>query len=101
MKGYATHEEKVFREVTEARSKMGSINIGDAVNNPEAMKQLQQAQAEMAGALSHLIAVSEHYPDLKPTKTFSICKASSKAPKTASTWPASATTNRCAVTTPW
>jgi LemA protein len=70
VKGYAEHEEKVFREVTEARSKLGSINLGDAVNNPEAMKQLQQAQTEMSGALSHLIAVSEQYPMLKADGSF-------------------------------
>ena len=70
VKGYAEHEEKVFREVTEARSKLGSINLGDAVNNPEAMKQLQQAQAEMSGALSHLIAVAEQYPMLKASENF-------------------------------
>ena len=70
VKGYAAHEEKVFREVTEARSKLGSINLGDAVNNPEAMKQLQQVQAEMSGALSHLIAVSEQYPMLKASENF-------------------------------
>jgi LemA protein len=70
VKGYAAHEEKVFREVTEARSKLGSINLGDAVNNPEAMKQLQQVQTEMSGALSHLIAVSEQYPMLKASENF-------------------------------
>jgi LemA protein len=70
VKGYAEHEEKVFREVTEARSKLGSINLGDAVNNPESMKQLQQAQTEMSGALSHLIAVAEQYPMLKASDNF-------------------------------
>jgi LemA protein len=70
VKRYAEHEEKVFLEVTEARSKLGSINIGDAVSNPESMKQLQQAQAEMSGALSHLIAVAEQYPMLKASENF-------------------------------
>jgi LemA protein len=70
VQGYAEHEEKVFREVTEARAKLGSINLGDAVNSPEAMKQLQQAQTEMSGALSHLIAVAEQYPMLKASENF-------------------------------
>ena len=34
------------------------------------MKQLQQVQAEMSGALSHLIAVSEQYPMLKASENF-------------------------------
>ncbi len=100
VKGYAEHEEKVFREVTEARSKIGSINVGDALNNPEAMKQFQQAQSEMSGAMSHLIAVAEQYPMLKASENFQICKASWKGPRTASTWPARSTMARCAVTTP-
>lgn len=70
VKGYATHEEKTLTEVTEARSKMGSVNIDAAVNDPEAMKQLQAAQQQMAGALSHLIAVAEQYPDLKANQNF-------------------------------
>jgi LemA protein len=70
VKGYAQHEEKVLTEVTEARAKMGQINIGEAANNPEAMKQLQEAQKEMSGALSHLIAVAEQYPNLKANENF-------------------------------
>ncbi|HEY2881705.1 MAG TPA: LemA family protein [Pirellulales bacterium] len=70
VKGYATHEEKVFDEVAEARSKMGSIKVGDALNNPDAMKELQAAQSQLSGALSHLIAVSENYPNLKADQGF-------------------------------
>src|SRR5262249_27321807 len=39
VKGYAAHEEKVFAEVAEARSKMGSVNIDAAATSPEAMKE--------------------------------------------------------------
>jgi LemA protein len=70
VKGYAKHEEDVFKEVAEARSKMGSVNIDTANTNPEEMKQLQAAQQQMAGALSHLIAVAEQYPDLKANQNF-------------------------------
>jgi LemA protein len=70
VKGYATHEEKVLTEVAEARSKMGSVNIDAATTDPEAMKQLQAAQQQMAGALSHLIAVAEQYPNLKADQSF-------------------------------
>lgn len=70
VKGYATHEEKVLTEVTEARAKMNQINIGAAATDPEAMKQLQAAQQQMAGALSHLIAVAENYPNLKANEVF-------------------------------
>jgi LemA protein len=70
VKGYATHEEKTLTEVTEARAKLGSININAATTDPETMKQLQAAQQQMAGALSHLIAVAEQYPDLKANQNF-------------------------------
>ena len=70
VKGYAQHEEKTLNEVTEARSKMGSINVGDALNDPEAMKKLAAAQGELSSALSRLIAVSERYPDLKANQGF-------------------------------
>ena len=70
VKGYATHEENTFKEVTEARAKIGSINIDTANTDPAVMKELQAAQSQMAGALSHLIAVSENYPDLKANQNF-------------------------------
>jgi LemA protein len=70
VKGYAEHEEKVLREVTDARAKVGQINVGEAVNNPEAMKQLAQANSEMNSALSRLLVVAENYPNLKANENF-------------------------------
>jgi LemA protein len=70
VKGYAEHEEKTLTEVTEARAKLGSVVINTDNTDPAAMKQLQEAQSQMAGALSHLIAVAEQYPNLKADQTF-------------------------------
>ncbi len=71
VKGYAQHEEKVFVEVTEARAKVGSIQVGaDTVNDPQKLKQFQQAQGQLSGALSRLMVVSERYPDLKANGLF-------------------------------
>lgn len=71
VKTYAKHEKEVFRQVTEARAKVGSISITpEVLNNPEALTQFQQAQGQLAGALSKLIAVAENYPDLKANTTF-------------------------------
>lgn len=71
VKGYATHEEEVFTKVTEARSKVGSIqlNAEDAANS-EKLKQFQEAQGELSGALSRLLVVSENYPQLKADQNF-------------------------------
>ncbi len=46
VKGYAEHEEKVFAEVADARSKMGQVNVNAAVDDPEAMQKLQACKAK-------------------------------------------------------
>ena len=59
VKGYAKHEEKVFTEVTEARTKIGQININAENMTDEQIEKFQKAQEQMSGALSKLMAVSE------------------------------------------
>ncbi|TZF86686.1 LemA family protein, partial [Lysobacter lacus] len=68
VKGYATHEERVFVEVTEARAKVGSINVN--ANDPNSLAQFQAAQTQLQGALSRLLVVSEQYPQLKADQNF-------------------------------
>jgi len=71
VKGYASHERDVLTRVTEARSRVGSVQATrDLVDNPEAMQRFQQAQGELSGALSRLIAVAENYPQLKADANF-------------------------------
>src|SRR5581483_1574480 len=71
VKGYAAHEEKVFAEVTEARSRAGSIQVTpELANDPEALAKFQAAQGQLTSALSRLMAVSERYPDLKANGVF-------------------------------
>ncbi|EIL95814.1 LemA family protein [Rhodanobacter sp. 115] len=71
VKGYAQHEEKVFVEVTEARAKVGSIQVNsDTINDPQKLKQFQAAQGQLTGALSRLMVVSENYPNLKADGLF-------------------------------
>ncbi len=71
VKGYAAQEQKIFIEVAEARSKVGSIQATpELVNDPQAFQKFQAAQAQLTGALSHLIAVSESYPQLKSDANF-------------------------------
>ena len=66
VKAYATHEKEVFEQVTEARSKVGALNIsGEVLNDEAALKKFQEAQASMGSALGKLLAVSENYPQLK------------------------------------
>ncbi|SFL16141.1 LemA family protein [Rhodanobacter glycinis] len=71
VKGYAQHEEKVFVEVTQARAKVGSIQVNsDTINDPQKLKQFQAAQGQLTGALSRLMVVSENYPNLKADGLF-------------------------------
>ena len=68
VKGYASHEERVFTEVTAARSKVGAINVN--ADDPASVKQFQDAQGELQSAISRLLVVSENYPQLKADQNF-------------------------------
>src|SRR3984957_5337732 len=71
VKGYAKQEREVLEAVTEARARATSIQVTpDLINNPDAFKKFQDAQAKLTGALSRLLAVSERYPDLKSNQNF-------------------------------
>jgi len=71
VKSYASHEEKVFTEVAEARAKVGSMQISpELLNDEAAFARFQQAQASMSGALSRLMAVAENYPQLQAQAGF-------------------------------
>ena len=71
VKGYASHEREVLVDVTEARAKVGSIQVdGNILNNPEKLKQFEQAQRQLDSALQRLMVVAERYPDLKANQNF-------------------------------
>lgn len=71
VKGYAKHEQTVLTEVTEARANVAGIKVDkEVLEDPELFQKYQQAQAQMSGALSRLLAVSENYPDLKANEQF-------------------------------
>jgi LemA protein len=71
VKGYAKHEAETLKAVTEARAKVGSIQVSkDMLSNPQAFSRFQQAQGELSGALSRLMVVVERYPDLKANQNF-------------------------------
>ena len=71
VKGYAKHEAETLTAVTEARAKVGSLQVSkQMVNDPQAFAKFQQAQGELSGALSRLLVVAERYPDLKANQNF-------------------------------
>lgn len=68
VKGYAAHESQVLTDVTNARAKVGSINVN--ADDPASLKAFQDAQGELQGALGRLLVVSENYPQLKADQNF-------------------------------
>ena len=71
VKGYASHEKETLTAVTEARAKVGTIQVSkDMLDDPQALARFQSAQGEMTSALSKLMVVVEKYPDLKANQNF-------------------------------
>lgn len=62
VKGYTKHEEQVFSEIAQARSRL---------INPQATPEEKiAANAQMDSALSRLLVISEAYPDLKASEQY-------------------------------
>jgi LemA protein len=71
VKGYATHEKDLFTQVTEARSRVGSLQATpELVNDQAAMDKFIAAQRSMTGALNRLMVVAEQYPNIKADASF-------------------------------
>ena len=71
VKGFAQQEKDVLLGVTNARSKVGSIQATpELVNDAAAMKKFSAAQGELSSALSRLLVVTENYPQLKSDANF-------------------------------
>ncbi len=71
VKGYAAHERETLEAVTEARAKVGSLQVTpQTLNDPQAFKKFEEAQAGLTSALSRLMVVVEKYPDLKANQNF-------------------------------
>ena len=71
VKGYAKQEKDTLLAVTEARSKVSSMQVdSNLINDPEKLQQFEQAQQKLSGALSRLMVVVERYPDLKSNQNF-------------------------------
>ena len=99
VKGYAQQEKDVLTQVTEARSRVGQVQVNPG--DEGSLKQFENAQANMSSALSRLLVVAENYPQLKSTRTSASCRPSWPAPRTASPSPASATSMPSTSTTCW
>ncbi len=71
VKGYAKHEADTLKAVTDARARVGSMQLNkELINDPAAISKFQQNQGELSSALSRLMVVAEKYPDLKANQNF-------------------------------
>jgi len=71
VQGYAKQEKDVLTSVVEARAKATQVKVdASQLTDPEKLKQFQDAQNQLTGALSRLLAVVENYPDLKSNANF-------------------------------
>ena len=66
-KGYMKHEKETLEAVVQARNQ--AVSAGQAASqnpgDPNAMKQLQNAEGQLNSAIGRLLMVAEDYPDLK------------------------------------
>ncbi len=71
VQGYAKQEKDVLTAVVEARAKATQVRVdASQLTDPDKLKQFQDAQSQLSGALGRLLAVSENYPDLKSNQNF-------------------------------
>src|SRR4030043_1548679 len=71
VRAYAKHERETLTAVTEARAKVGSMQVPkNIIDDPKAFSQFQEVQAGMSSALSRLMVIVERYPDLKANQNF-------------------------------
>jgi LemA protein len=71
VQGYAKQEKDVLTAVVEARAKATQTKIdASQLSDPDKVKQFQDAQNQLSGALGRLLAISENYPDLKSNQNF-------------------------------
>ena len=61
VKGYATHEEEVFTNIADARSKLAGATT---------MQEKAEADAALTTGLGRLLAIAENYPELKANEGF-------------------------------
>ena len=71
VKGAARFEKSTLLAVTEARAKVGSMQIdAKTLNDPALFQKFEAAQGQLGAALQHLMVVMERYPELKATENF-------------------------------
>lgn len=75
VQGVANFEKSTLQSVIQARANATGINLNADQLTPENIQRFQQAQDQLGGSLSRLLAVAESYPQLRATQNFSELQA--------------------------
>jgi LemA protein len=71
VKASAEFESSTLEKVIEARAKVGQMKIdASTIDDPDKLKQFEQAQGQLSSSLSRLLVVSEQYPQLRANQAF-------------------------------
>ena len=71
VKGSVAAERGTLEAVVNARAKATSVQLSaDAMKDPKAVANFEQAQGQLSGALSRLLVTVEKYPDLRSQENF-------------------------------
>lgn len=71
VKGYKDFEQATLTAITEARARVGGLQLPpDAASDPAKLAEYQAAQAQLSGSISRLLVVAENYPSLKANENF-------------------------------
>jgi LemA protein len=71
VKGNADFEKSTLEAVVQARSQVAGVKVDQStIDDPAKLKQFEEAQQKLSGALSRLLVVAEAYPQLKATEGF-------------------------------
>jgi len=70
--GAANFEKSTLTDVTNARASVGKVqvNANSAPNDPEKLKEYEDAQRNLSSSLSRLLVVVERYPELRANENF-------------------------------
>jgi LemA protein len=71
VQGASKFEQETLTKVVEARSKVAGVKVdASVIDDPQKLRQFEEAQQQLSGALSRLMVVVEKYPELKATDAY-------------------------------
>ena len=73
VQGSAVNERQTLTDVITARSRATGVQLTpEALKDPQAFANFQKVQGDLSSALSHLMVVTEQYPQLKSQENFTV-----------------------------